>query len=60
MIAAGHTFSDVADYSLDQVEAFLTAIGKQEAQAQRTALIVARAAKAKQSDFNKIVRELDK
>jgi len=39
---------------------FLTAIGKQEAQAQRNALIVARAAKAKQSKFNEILRELDK
>ncbi|WP_157825656.1 MULTISPECIES: hypothetical protein [Pseudomonadaceae] len=46
------------DYSLPQLEAFLAAIDKEDRAANRIALTVARAARAKPAQFKQIMKEI--
>lgn len=58
MIGAGHLLADVQDYSLQQVETFLSAIDQEDRAANRVALIAARAANAKPEDFKRLLKDI--
>ncbi|NHW01927.1 hypothetical protein [Stutzerimonas degradans] len=49
--------ADVQEFSLPQIETFLSAIDKEDRAANRVALIAARAANAKPEDFKRLLKD---
>ncbi|CDF82651.1 hypothetical protein PKB_1286 [Pseudomonas knackmussii B13] len=58
MIGAGHCWADVRGYTLAQLEAFREAVDSEARESSRMALIITRAAQAKEKDYRKILKEL--
>lgn len=59
LIGAGHSLSDVRDYTLGQVKAYMRAIARAEARREQRMASAARSAWMDGKDFKKYVESLD-